>query len=253
MGACHGKTPNEEDVFHVMSRLCSNRSATSDKLTVDNIIRHHTGEVVLHRMHHGNVVFPIFSRDLERRMLDDCPSVVVDDHVCCWNSINENLVGIGVTSPMFSNGSVDSEPWKMAPTWFCCSLPTYIHSFCNDEFNKNYSGFAYLPELFRMQNRLSQQELSTCTTCVDYVAGLKLAESEGRFSAAERYVTTKCTPFPDELKAVVVRDVKFEKVLRTNSALGHSLLASSTFKCLTVFSIHPSSPQVRSTYFLLSG
>ena len=79
LGACHGVTPNEENVFHIVTRLCSNRSATLDKLSVDNIIKHHTGEVAWHHMHHGNVVFPIFPRDLS--LLEDCPSVVIDDHI----------------------------------------------------------------------------------------------------------------------------------------------------------------------------
>ena len=52
---CHGVKLNENDVYYVTSRLCSNRSATSDKMIIDNIIRHHTGEVILHRMRHGDV------------------------------------------------------------------------------------------------------------------------------------------------------------------------------------------------------
>ena len=171
--ACHGVKPNVENVFHIMTRLCSNRSATLDKLSVDNTIKHPTGEVTLHHMRHGNVVFPIFPRDL--RLLEDCPSVVVDDHIRCWNSMNRNLLGLSLTSPTFSDGVADYAPWRMAPTWFSCSLPTYVHSFCNDEYNKNYSRFTYLPEAFRMDDRLSQEELSTCTTCIDYyVDALKM-------------------------------------------------------------------------------
>ena len=79
LGMCHGVMPNEENLFHIMTMLCSNRSATLDKLSVDNIIKHHTGEVALHRMRHGNLVFPIFPRDLH--LLEDCPSVVIDNHI----------------------------------------------------------------------------------------------------------------------------------------------------------------------------
>ena len=115
LGACHGVKPNENDMYYVTSRLCSNRSATSDKMIVDNIIRHHTGEVILHHMWHGDVVFPIFPCDLESSLLDNCPAIVVDDHIRCWNSMNENLVHVSLTSPMFSDGNADYKPWKMAP------------------------------------------------------------------------------------------------------------------------------------------
>ena len=60
LGVCHGVKPNENDMYYVTSRLCSNRSATSDKMIIDNIIRHHTGEVTLHHMQHGDVCFPFF-------------------------------------------------------------------------------------------------------------------------------------------------------------------------------------------------
>ena len=249
LGACHGVKPNENDVYYVTSRLCSNCSATSDKMIVDNIIRHHTGELILHCMRQGDVVFPIFPHDLESSLLDNCPAIIVDDHIRCWNSMNENLVGVSLTLPMFSDGNADYKPWKMARVAVQSILPTYVHSFCNDEFNKNYSGFAYLPEAFRMENRLSQEKLSMCTTCIYHVAKIRQVESEGKLRAAERYMMSKCTPLPDELASIVVRDDKFKKVPRTNSALRHSLLALCTFKCLIVFS----STRIQSTYFSLSG
>ena len=118
--------------------------------------------------------------------------------------MNENLVGVSLTSPMFSDGNADYKPWKMGPVWLCSPLPTYVHSFCNDEFNKNYSGFAYLPEAFRMENRLSQEELSMCTMCIDHVAKIRQVESEGKLHAAERYVMSKCTLLPNELASIMV-------------------------------------------------
>ena len=60
LGACHGVKPNENDMYYVTSRLCANHSATSDKMIIDNIIRHYTGEVILDHMQHEDVVFPIF-------------------------------------------------------------------------------------------------------------------------------------------------------------------------------------------------
>ena len=214
LGVCNDVEPDENQVHHVTSRLCVNRSATSEKLSVDNIMRHHTGEVIKHQMHHGNIVFPIFPRDLETGLLDNCPSVVVYNHIRCWNSLNKNLPGLGVSLPMFSDGCADHAPSRMAPTWYCSSLPTFIHSFCYDSYNKNYSGFLYLPKSFRMGQRLQQEELSMCTTCVDYVNSLKEGESEGRFTTAERYMMAKCMPIPDHSNACVFQDDNHETYLK---------------------------------------
>ena len=76
-------------------------------------------------------------------------------------------------------GVADYQPSRMAPTWFCCPMPVYIHSVINDKFNKDYSGFAYLLEAFRTyDNRLLMDKLSTCTTCVDHMAQMQGVESQ---------------------------------------------------------------------------
>ena len=119
--------------------------------------------------------------------------------------MNRNLPGLSLTSPTFSDGAADYAPWRMAPTWFSCSLLTHVHSFCNDEYNKNYSGFTYLPKTFRMDNRLSQEELSTCTTCIDYyVNALKTAAEFVDGTVAERYLTTLATPLPNESRFQII-------------------------------------------------
>ena len=64
LGLCHDVEPGANEVYHVATRLCSNRSAaTSERMSIDNIIRHHTGEIIKHQMRHGNV-FPFYPRDL---------------------------------------------------------------------------------------------------------------------------------------------------------------------------------------------
>ena len=172
-------------------------------------------------MRHGNIVFPFYPRDLDVGLLDNCPSVLVYDHIRCWNALNENSPGIYVSSPTFSDSCADYGPSKMAPTWYCCSLPTFIHSFGgNDTFNKNYSRFLYLPTNFRMSHWMLQEELSTNTTCSDYVESLRNAEREGHF-VAERYVMTKSTPIPDPCKMHTFHNDNYKKVPRTNSALRH--------------------------------
>ena len=134
---------------------------------------HHTGDVLKHCVHCGNIIFPLFSKDMEC-MSENCPSVMVDDHVRCWNSMNENVSGLSVTSPMFSDRNSDYALWRMAPVWYCCSLPTYMHSFIHDPYNKNYSGFIYLPQAFRMQSRLQQENLTTSSTCMQHIMDLPL-------------------------------------------------------------------------------
>ena len=241
LGACNQNKLTNDVVLNarrIVSRLLENKCATSDVLTVHNIIKHHTGEIVLHQMRHGDIVFPLFPGDLESGLLDKCPSIVIQDHVRCWNSIDEKLVGISLTSPLYSDGVVNYRPLNTGPTWPCCPMPVKIHSIVSDTYNKNYSGFSYLPEMFRMtNNRLDKDELTTCTTCIDHTRQVKIIESESTFHVAERYVCAKCCPTLDESSPMVVQDDNFEKVPWTNAALRHVLLTCSVFKCLTMFSI----------------
>ena len=149
-------------------------------------------------------------------MLENCPSVMVDDHVRCWNSMSENVPGLSVTTPLFSDGNSDYALWRMAPVLYCCSLPAYMHSFIHDPYNKNYSGFIYLPQAFRMQSRLQQENLTALSTCTQHVMDLHLGEAQGQFSMVERYIMCKCTPIPDKPKSTMLPDDNFEKVPRTN-------------------------------------
>ena len=143
LGACNQNKLTNDVVLNarrIVSRLLENKCAKSDVVTVHNIIKHHTGEIVLHLMRHGDIVFPLFPGDLESGLLDKCPSIVVQDHVRCWNSIDEKLVGISLTSPLYSDGVVDCRPLNTGPTWLCCPMLIKIHSI-SDTYNKNYSGF----------------------------------------------------------------------------------------------------------------
>ena len=67
LGICHGVEVNDSSHHLVNSRLCNNRCARCTELThvnVSNMVKHHAGEIVLHRMRNGNVLQPIFPRDL---------------------------------------------------------------------------------------------------------------------------------------------------------------------------------------------
>ena len=61
-------------------------------------------------------------------MLDNCPSVVVKDFIRMWNAMDQHILGISLTTPMFSDGEVDYSSWKVGPKWLLCASPTYIHS-----------------------------------------------------------------------------------------------------------------------------
>ena len=61
-GACNLNKFTQESVqeaTYLVHRLLDNQRCVGDELKVDNIMRHQTGEIVLHRMHHGNLIFPL--------------------------------------------------------------------------------------------------------------------------------------------------------------------------------------------------
>ena len=67
LGVCHGVEVNDSSRHLVISCLCNNHCARCTELThvhVSDMVKHHAGEVVLHRMRNGNVLQPIFPRDL---------------------------------------------------------------------------------------------------------------------------------------------------------------------------------------------
>ena len=67
LGVCHGVEVNDSSHHLVISCLCNNRCARCTKLThvnVSDMVKHHAGEIVLHRMRNGDVLQPIFPRDL---------------------------------------------------------------------------------------------------------------------------------------------------------------------------------------------
>ena len=67
LGVCHGVEVNDSSIHLVISCLCNNHCARCTELThvnVSDMVKHHAGEIVLHRMRNGNVLQPICPRDL---------------------------------------------------------------------------------------------------------------------------------------------------------------------------------------------
>ena len=110
LGACHEMAPSERDRHMLVSRMCVNRDATRS-ITIDNIVQHHTNEVIRHFTRNVKAIFPIIPMDIQD-MLDRSPSMVVHDFIRMWSMMNQSLPRIGLTTPMFSDSSTNYEPWK---------------------------------------------------------------------------------------------------------------------------------------------
>ena len=70
----------------------------------------------------------LYPFDLEDGVFDDCPYDVINDHLRCWNSIDEKVVGESVTTPIFSDGVVDYRPREHGPGFLMCGVPMHMHS-----------------------------------------------------------------------------------------------------------------------------
>ena len=79
-------------------------------------------------MRNGNLIFLILSGDLESHIFDNCPYNVIKGHIRCWNSIDEKVVGVSVTMPLFSHGVMDYRPLNKGPKFLLCDQPTYLHT-----------------------------------------------------------------------------------------------------------------------------
>ena len=129
LGSCRNYTNDSlRTVMKITQRLIDNISCKSNSITFDNTIAHHTSDIVKHRMRNGNLIFPILPGNLESHIFDNCPYNVIKDHIRCWNSIDEKVVGVSVTMPLFSDGVVDYRPLNWGPKFLLCDQPTYLHT-----------------------------------------------------------------------------------------------------------------------------
>ena len=153
----------------------------------------------------------LYPFDLEDGVFDDCPYDVINDHLRCWNSIDEKVVGVSVTTPMFSDGVVDYHPREHGPGFLMCGVPMHMHSKLGDAYNNHYSGFVYHPEHFRMgANRLQYTDLSPSTTCEDHVRMHDLIQ--GKNHRPECYIHSRCTPRNDQLPIMGINDDNRQKI-----------------------------------------
>ena len=63
------------------------------------------------------MAFPVLGNIGKKNDYGMCPEVVMEDVVRMWSIVGGNLPGIGLTTPTFSDGWVDYEPWKLGPAF----------------------------------------------------------------------------------------------------------------------------------------
>ena len=186
-------------IQHIVERFMSNICHSLDSPKFDDIITHHAKEIVSHLMRSGNVVPLLYPFDLEDGAFDNCPYDIINDHLRCWSSIDEKVVSVSVTMPIFSDGIVDYHPHEHGPGFLMCGVPMHMHSKLGDTYNKHYSGFVYHPEHFRMDaNHLQYMDLSPSTTCLDHVRMHDLIQGK-KDHRPECYIHSRCTPQNDQL------------------------------------------------------
>ena len=136
-----------KNVSHsLVLRMCVNRDVARS-ITINNMVQHHTNEVIWHLTRNVKAIFPIMPLDIQD-MLDRSPSMVVHDFIRMWSMMNQRLPGIGLTTPAFSDRATDYEPWKIGPKFFLSPLPMQMHSCTKDPMYRLHSSFIYLPEQF---------------------------------------------------------------------------------------------------------
>ena len=169
-------------------------------------------------MRSGNVVPLLYPFDLDG-VFDDCPYDVINDDLQCWDSIDEKVVGVSVTTPIFSDGVVDYHPRERGPGFLMCGVPMHMHSKLGDAYNKHYSGFVYHPEQFRMgANHLQYMDLSPLAICLDHVRMHDLIQ-ERKDHRPECYIHSRCTPRNDQLPVMGINDDNRQKIPRSNCSM----------------------------------
>ena len=177
-------------------------------------------------------MFPI-PGNLNGAYFSYCPEMVMRDVIRMWTELDENLLGISLTTPMFSDGFIDYNPSLIGPkfslfeellqldcmmigiTDVILALYTYPPSFAD---TIDWLSLCFLPVKF----------------CLDHYSSMgkdKKADYEGK----TKYMRSHCMPQPDRLNSLSMKDELFSKVPRTNAAMRNSLKSCNTLQCLTLF------------------
>ena len=178
-------------------------------------------------------MFPI-PGNLNGTYFNYCPEMVMRGVIRMWTELDDNLPGISLTTPMFSDGFIDYNPSLIGPKFSLFEESLQLTRPCDDWYNRCYSSFVYLPTKFHRHDRLAQPVFSTGETFLDHYSSMekdKKADYEGK----TEYMRSHCTPQPDRLNSLIMKDELFAKVPHTNAAMRNSLKFCNTLRCLTLF------------------
>ena len=194
----------------------------------------------------NGVTFPIFNGG--QTSYDNCPNVVVRDSNRLWSTLNGALLGVSLTTPVFSDGGVDYVPYKNCPSYALC-LPNSLNATCNvrDKDGHNFSGFNYEARTFKELDREYDQDcqISTDQTCYEHHASRRYVYSTTRHRRLERGLIV---PRSDPLKPVCSQDDLLAKVPRSNIALQGRLKSCNSLRCLTMFEDNSNGARYVHTY-----
>ena len=177
--------------------------------------------------------FPIDST-LDETTYFNCPEAIMEDVMRMWSIVGGNLPGIGLTTPTFSDGSIDYEPHLVGPAFSRTKVKKVILNRA-DRHHHNYTGFDYNPSAFLSLDREWDQDsqVSTCTTCLGHHIRSWLRRRLNRRSLF--FDRDQLIPQCDRLKPMCVEDDLFAKVPRSNIGLRSRLKSCNTLRCLTMF------------------
>ena len=82
--------------------------------------------------------------------------------------MNDSLLGIGVTTPMFTDGYVDKNPDWIGPKFSLVFEPFQLCHPRDDWCNHCYSSFLYVPNKFRLFPHGTQLSLTTDLDCLNH-------------------------------------------------------------------------------------
>ena len=97
-------------------------------------------------------MFPI-PGDLMGEYFKFCPKMVVRDVIRMWTKLDDNLPGISLTTPTFSDGFIDYDPSLIRPKFSLFEESLLLTRPHDDWYNRCYSSFVYLPTKFCKHDR----------------------------------------------------------------------------------------------------
>ena len=177
--------------------------------------------------------FPI-NGTLDHATYSNCPEAIVEDVTRMWSIVGCNLLGIGLMTPTFSDGTIDYKPHFVGPAFSRGKVKKVVLNRA-DPCHHNYTGFDYNPSAFLALNRNWDQDgqISTCTTCLGHH---KRSWLRMRVNRRSLYLDhDQLVPRCDRLKPMCIDDDLFAKVPRSNAGLKSRLKSCNMLRCLTMF------------------